>query len=177
MQLPAWTLTFGSSPTCRVFRRKFTKQSKFTEDQGPEFSGSAEPNLLSYRWGNRVQKQSTVTTKVCIQKFMLSPQFVTLKTLVYIQFSLLWDGTQVASEEYTVEGTAQKGRAFQTERRDWTPIRWHTQESSSTSTNSQAQFCETGLLREGELPGQTGRTWVVKIEPDRERRAIFSQGT
>lgn len=36
---------------------------------------------------------------------MLSPQFVTLKTLVYIQFSLLWDGTQVASEEYTVEGT------------------------------------------------------------------------
>lgn len=43
-----------------------------------------------------VQKQSRVTTKVRIQKFMLSPQFVTLETLVYIQFSLLWDGTQVA---------------------------------------------------------------------------------
>lgn len=52
-----------------------------------------------------VQKQPRVTTKVRIQKFMLSPQFATLKTLVYIQVSLLWDGTRVASEEYAVGGT------------------------------------------------------------------------
>lgn len=161
MQLPAWTLTFGNSPTCRVFRRKFTKQSKFTEDQGPEFSGSAEPNLLSDE-ETEVQKQSTVTTKVCIQKFMLSPQFVTLKNISIHTVFFTVDGTQVVSEEYTVEGRAQKVEGISDRKEGLNSNTRHTQESSSTSTNSQAQFCETGLLREGELPGQTGRTWVVK---------------
>lgn len=108
-----------------------------------------------------VQKQSRVTTKVWIQKFMLSPQLVTLKSLVCIQFSLLWDGTQVAPwrihsrrEAHRTEGHCRpKGE---------TELRYNDiSRRVHPSTKPQAQFCETGLLREGELPGQTGRTWVV----------------
>lgn len=93
MQLPAWTLTFGNSPTCRVFRRKFTKQSKFTEDQGPEFSGSAEPNLLSYRWGNRGPEavhsyNKSLHTKIHAQSTVCYSKNISIHTVF---FTVGWD--------------------------------------------------------------------------------------